>query len=109
MISQQIRDSARGEQCTLKICGICNGDPTTTVLAHLPDESHGMAKKSDDISACYACAACHDAADGRKQAEWQADDIYEFLNHSDWYFRRAMVRTWRRLIEKGIITIKGMK
>jgi len=108
MISQKIRDSARGEQCTLQIVGICCGQPETTVLAHLPDESHGMGKKSDDISACYACASCHDAADSRKAGLWSDDDWCEFQQHKDWYFRRAMVRTWRRLIEKGIITIKGV-
>ena len=78
MISQQIRDSARGETCTLQIVGICCGQPDTTVLAHLPDESHGMAKKSDDISACYACASCHDAADSRKAGLWSEDDWCEF-------------------------------
>jgi hypothetical protein len=26
----------------------------------------------------------------------------------EWYMRRAMLRTWRRLLEKKIITIKGV-
>jgi hypothetical protein len=30
----------------------------------------------------------------------------EFKTMREWYFRRAMVRTWRRLIEKGLVIIK---
>lgn len=98
--SKTIRDSARGEECTLNIYGICNGDPETTVLAHLPDESNGMGTKPDDISACYACHACHDAIDKRTRMASE---------EREWYCRRAMVRTWRRLVEKGLVTITGVK
>jgi hypothetical protein len=104
IVSQAIRDSARGEECTLQIVGVCNHDASTTVLAHLPDESHGIARKSDDISACYACSACHSMIDGRTLGDaWRVEPFKAS------YMRRAMVRTWRRLIEKGIVTIKGMK
>ena len=109
MKSKPIRDSARGQRCTMQIVGVCNGNPETTILAHLPDESHGMAKKADDISSCYACSACHDATDGVKSADVSADDWHEFQNHKEWYMRRAMVRTWRKLFEQGLLTIKGAK
>jgi len=100
MKSQAIRDSARDEECTLHIVGVCNYDPATTILAHLPDESHGMARKADDISSCYACSSCHDYLDGRVKVheEWH----YE----REWYMRRALVRTLRRLIEKEILSFK---
>jgi len=94
--SRKIREAARGEDCTFRIPGVCNGNPETTVLAHLPDESHGMARKSDDISAAFACSACHDAIDRRHLVE-------SFPR--EWYMRRAMIRTWRRLIEKGVIRV----
>jgi len=106
IMSKNARDSARGEMCTLQISGICCGGTDTTVLAHLPDESHGMAKKSDDISSCYACASCHDAADSRKAGIWPNDAWADFVANREWYFRRAMVRTWRRMIENGVIVIK---
>lgn len=100
--SQHIRDAARDEPCTLQIAGVCIGNWETTVLAHLPDESKGMGTKADDLSACFACEACHSVIDGRT--------LYKFaVNDLDWYMRRAMVRTWRRLVDKGIITIKGHK
>lgn len=65
IMSKKLRDSARGEPCTLNIAGVCNYDSSTVVLCHLPDESHGMGRKSDDIVAAFGCHACHDAIDGR--------------------------------------------
>lgn len=101
--SNAIRNAARGQECTLQILGVCNRDKETTVLAHLPDESHGLARKSDDLAACFACDACHAVIDGR--AKWPPME----LEYRDWYFRRAMVRTWRILFDMGILNIKGAK
>lgn len=106
MKSKAIRQSAEGEDCTLNIVGVCNYNPKTTVLAHLPDESKGMGRKSDDISACYACSDCHDVIDGRDMKKLTA--LVE-SGDLEWYMRRAMVRTWRRLVDKGFIIIKGSK
>ena len=68
--SKKARESARDEACTLNICGVCNFDTTTTILAHLPDDS-GTGKtagKSDDVGcAVYACSNCHDIMDYRKK------------------------------------------
>lgn len=100
--SPAIRRAAQGELCTVQIAGLCRHDPATTVLAHLPDESGGMGRKSDDISAVFACDICHDCIDGRRP--WG-----EEYDVRDWYMRRAMVRTWRRLVEMGVISIRGMK
>lgn len=102
IISKHIRESARGEACTLNIAGVCNYNNETTVLAHLPDESNGMGTKSTDLSACHACSACHSLIDS-------PGDIRLTSEEREWYMRRAMVRTWSRLVEKGIVTIKGLK
>src|ERR1044071_1773308 len=48
-VRKKLRDSARGEECTLNVYGVCNNNPETTVLAHLPDESNGMGMKADDF------------------------------------------------------------
>lgn len=101
--SKKIRSAARDQPCTLQISGVCCGDWSTTVLAHLPDESHGIARKADDLSACFACDACHSIIDGR--AKWPPAEA----EHKDWYLRRAQVRTWRVLFDLGVLNIKGAK
>lgn len=98
VISKKIRDSAEGEACTLNIVGVCNYDTTTTVLAHFPDESHGMAKKSNDLSSGYACSACHDVIDRRARYGFEPGE-------REWYMRRAQTRTWTRLVERGLILL----
>lgn len=101
IVSNEIRNSANGEMCTMQIPGVCNYNPDTVVLAHLPDESNGMGTKSDDISACYACSGCHDAMDGRVISELYNED-------KEFFMRRAQTRTLRRLLEKGIVSIKDV-
>ena len=94
--SKKITNFARGQECTLNIAGVCSYNSETVVYCHFPDESHGMAKKSDDISGGFACASCHDAIDGRSS---------EFIEHKDWYLRRAQTRTIRKLLENGVLKI----
>lgn len=93
---RKIRQSARGEACTLQICGVCTYNDEETVLCHfnvLGDK--GMATKASDLSAAYGCSACHYALDNRLVSD------EEFL----FYTRRGIVRTIHRLIDKGILRI----
>lgn len=63
-----IRRAAAGQDCTLRIPGVCNFDPATTVLCHsnyLVD-GKGMGLKAPDEKACFGCSACHDVLDGRR-------------------------------------------
>lgn len=98
MRSKKITNSARGEQCTLNIAGVCNYNPETTVYCHLPDESHGMALKATDLSGCYGCSDCHDVLDGRVKSA-------EFDRHKDFYMRRAQTRTLGRMIAEGSLRV----
>lgn len=100
--SKALRDSAKGQDCTLNIVGVCSYNPETVVLAHLPDESHGMARKSDDISACFACDNCHSVIDGRVTHDMSKAE-------KEWYMRRAQTRTLRIWVDKGLVTVKGVK
>ncbi len=95
--SKALRDSARGEDCTLNIASICNYDPATTVLCHLPSEGKGMALKSSDHLAVTGCCDCHAYLDQKKLS--REDELF--------YTHRALQRTWARWIEQGLITIKG--
>lgn len=90
-----IRDAARGETCTLRL-PCCNGDPSTTVLAHLRVFGiAGMGEKPSDAAAVMACGACHDALDRRDGATaglWGFEDLL-----------RALLETHRRLVAKGLL------
>lgn len=94
--SKKLRDSARGEDCTLNITGVCSYNPETVVLNHFPSDIAGY--KSTDLSSGYGCSSCHAVIDSRGK-----------LSAEDWefYVRRAQVRTLTRFHEKGLITIKG--
>lgn len=94
LVSTKVRESARGEQCTLRLPAICNWDTETTVLAHLPVGQKGMGMKTPDIFAVYACSSCHDALDRRIRA---------VVEHRD--MLRALAETQCRLIEKGLIRV----
>ncbi|MBW5896060.1 DUF1364 domain-containing protein [Pectobacterium brasiliense] len=77
--SKALRESARGQACTLQISGICNGNPETTVLCHLPSPTHGMGYKGDDFWAVYGCSSCHDVIDGRVLYDWRVGEREEIL------------------------------
>lgn len=59
-----LRQYARGKPCLTRIPGVCNHNPETTVLAHLPGA--GLAIKSDDIQGAWGCSDCHDVVDFRR-------------------------------------------
>ncbi|MEQ9892073.1 nuclease domain-containing protein [Pectobacterium aroidearum] len=69
-----LRESARGQTCTLQIPGICNGNPETTVLCHLPSPTHCMGYKGDDFRDVYGCSSCHDVIDGRVLYDWRVGE-----------------------------------
>jgi len=94
--STAIRKAARGQDCTMQVVGVCNFNPETTIHAHFPSEIAGY--KATDISGGQICSACHDWIDRRIPSD---DSDREF------YMRRSQVRTMTRLVDMGIITVKG--
>ncbi len=54
----------KGQDCTLRLVGVCNFDSTTTVAAHV-GKSRGIACKCGDNMIVFACSSCHDEIDGR--------------------------------------------
>lgn len=97
--SKKWRDAARDQCCTMRL-PCCNGDWSTTVLAH--KGGAGMGMKADDHNACDCCAACHDALDGRTKV---------FLSNGEQidkgrmllYFEEARVETIVNRLERGIV------
>jgi hypothetical protein len=97
----KLRKSAQGEECLIRLPGICNGNPETTVLAHLPDGTGGkMGGKSHDLCSVYACSACHDAIDGRAHVN-DLDASARLLIKV--YAAEGHYRTLNKFVEKGLV------
>lgn len=92
-----IRKSAKGEECQIRIPGVCNFNPETVVLCHLGGAGIGI--KSLDIFSAYGCNDCHDVVDQRVLSEFSMPVIKMM-------FFEAMVRTQVILIGKGLVVIK---
>lgn len=97
--SQAIRDSARGEECTVELPGTCIGGTETTVFAHSNHGRHGkgLGLKASDEFGAYACVACHSVIDGQAPAPHlsRADILRAFYE--------GMSRTRRILCAKGLL------
>ena len=90
-----LRKEARGRECQVREPGICNGDNSTTVLAHL--NGAGMGMKHHDLFGAWACSNCHDLLDGRNHAK-----IYS-RQHRELIHLQAMLRTQKALLSEGKI------
>jgi len=61
-----LRSLARGKPCMVRLPAICNGNPETTVLAHIRRAGvAGIGQKPPDVCGVWACSACHDEIDRR--------------------------------------------
>lgn len=89
--SKKIRESARGEDCTIRYPG-CNNDKQTTVFAHINSRFKGMGNKSPDLFGVYACEFCHRMLDVERRVP-----ASEQL--------KALQETQMRLFEKGLIKV----
>lgn len=96
VISKQIRDAAKGQDCTLRLTG-CSYDPDRTVGAHVPCGQNGMGMKSPDTMIIFADDCCHSLIDGPRRNEF-LPDIF-----------RALTETHFILIDRGLLIVKGMK
>ena len=94
----KITKSARGEQCTVRVEDVCNGNHETTVYAHL--NGGGMGMKVSDIHGCYACSDCHSWLDGGYTKTPNMQRQKRDLIHLE-----AVVRSQLILIEKNLIKV----
>jgi len=101
-VSKVVRQAACGRDCTLRTPGICNHNPETTVLCHINIPPFGgMATKSPDWMALFACSDCHAVLDNRArwaEAQLGWDDVV-----------RAWGETLSQLIEDEIVRVEGLK
>lgn len=99
--SEALRQSARNQPCSLRLSGCLPGEDTV-VLAHIRTPGTGMGTKPCDTQAVYACHLCHDTIDGRRKS---GNDPLTIA----WAIIRGMGETHARMVEAGIITVKGDK
>ena len=92
----KLRKSAKGRECQIRIPGVCNGNPETVVLCHLP--GGGMGAKTHDMFGAFGCHACHDVVDGRARCNESVDML-------DIYFLEAVIRTQEIWLEEGLIHV----
>lgn len=87
--------TAEGEECTLKVPGVCNGRTDTTVWAHSNQDRHGKGKglKSHDCFGAWSCSACHDWLDRTRDPD--RVDVFE----------RGRDRTLYKLFKDGKLKV----
>lgn len=91
--SKALTNSARGRACTLRL-DCCNGDPETTVFAHLRGSwSLGISTKPPDFAGCYSCDACHRE---QEAGHVPAADLL-----------RAMIETQIAMARDGLLIVRG--
>jgi hypothetical protein len=90
-----LRQFARGQDCQVRIYGVCNYNPETTVLAHIRlGGVAGMGQKPPDFPGCFvfACSNCHDAIDKRIKTDLTQVQLESHILH-------AVTRTSRIVAE----------
>lgn len=87
----KIRQSANGQECQVRISGVCTGDPATVIWSHARWGSAGRGKaiKALDLAGAYACTSCDAAYDGQLKTSYSRDQI-----DADWcqgHFRSLVI------------------
>lgn len=84
----------------MRMVGVCNFNPETTVWAHANGLAAGKGRglKSPDALGTYACSACHDVIDGRVLPP-------EHMTREDVLlaFHEGHERSFIKLLEKGLV------
>lgn len=95
-----ITKAARGQECQVRMPGICNRNPETVVLAHYRLKgSCGTGIKPPDYMGAFACSACHDEADRRTRRIGQEE--------ARQYHAEGVMRTQQILAAMGLMDTKG--
>lgn len=96
--NKRITRFAKGQPCTLRLPGVCDGGGATSVWAHSNLLRHGKGRgtKAHDIFGCVACYQCHEVLDERVSSSWTADEL-------DNEFQRAHEESLLMLLDQGVI------
>ena len=82
------RKAAKDKPCMIRIPGVCNGNPETTVLCHYRlGNYNGAGLKPDDSMAAWGCSDCHSMVDGRTKRPDDCSYAELRLMHAEGCFR----------------------
>lgn len=93
----KITKSAKGQECQVRLPGICNFDDETTIFAHI-GEGGGMGSKVDDIHGAYCCSDCHKEIDSQTMR-------MKDRNLVELYSWHGVQRTQGILVNKNLIKV----
>lgn len=95
-----ITDSARGQQCTIRLPDICSFNVETTVFAHYNSIRLGSGRGIKSLFGAFCCDSCHSAIDGRTKTALSRE--YLRLAHADGVFETMgyILRNEPKLWEK---------
>lgn len=101
----KITQSARGEFCQIRIPGVCNHNPATTVWCHANGSAagKGIGMKSPDILGAYGCSSCHSAIDQPSVGALFSREQRKLM------FWEGHARSVCILIDKGIVVLERGK
>lgn len=93
--SPKLLNAAKGEDCTLN-APPCDNDTKTVVACHSDwlEDGKGRGIKAHDIFIAFGCYKCHLWLGGPAPKEEKRD-----------VFHRGLKKTWKRLIERGLIKL----
>lgn len=94
--NKDLRESARGEACTMR-GPTCTGGGEDTCWRHSNEIRHGKAtgQKADDIFGCYACQQCEWLYDGTNSLGVSIEERRKL-------FARAMAESLAIAVGKGV-------
>jgi len=96
-----LRDLARDQPCQVRLPGVCNGNPRTTVLAHVRLVGiTGIGLKAPDILGAHCCSDCHDAVDRRTRPKHLTKEALDLALYE------GVARTINKLIQQGNLKIE---
>ena len=113
--NRALLDMARGRECLLKIPGVCNHNPETTVACHSNQSKHGKGAglKASEEFCVWGCSACHreiDQGTRAKAEKFAVFDIAHVRQIAQWVYIAQDASEPRRFRDaaKGALVELGM-